>query len=246
MATTAEAIEAIAAGTGIPHVTVERAASILRTADSDLWPTGGRGGGKSAARPKASHLNNLGLAIFVADPLNEAPDLVRRCRKLVLNPERRLTAQGMLSLNPKDWGWDQSEKQVSEILNRLVPGQILGDMTLGDMMDNLVRNLRSEDLREFARENLKDLTLLRYRFAGGTIGANLWLRDWSLSFSEPVGGLLTLMEDDWKDQRIPVAAPLDSTTMPYKLFEIMADLASDTARELGQSVSSDAADETAA
>jgi hypothetical protein len=241
MATTAEAIEAIAAGTGIPHVTVERAASILRTADSDLWPTGGRGGGKKAARPKASHLNNLGLAIFVADPLNEAPDLVRRCRKLVLNPERRLTAHGMLSLNPKDWDWAQSEKQVSEILNRLAPGQ-----TLGDMMDNLVRNLRSADLREFARENLKDFALWRYRFAGGTISANLRLRDWSLSFSQPIGGLLTLMEDDLKDPRIPAAAPLDSTTMPYKLFEIMADLASDTARELGQSVSSDAVDETAA
>jgi hypothetical protein len=54
------------------------------------------------------------------------------------------------------------------------------------------------------------------------------------------------MEDDLKDPRIPAAAPLDSTTMPYKLFEIMADLASDTARELGQSVSSDAVDETAA
>jgi hypothetical protein len=239
MATTAEAIEAIAAGTGIPHVTVERAAFILRTADSDLWPTGGRGGGKKAARPKASHLNNLGLAIFVADPLNEAPDLVRRCRKLVLNPERHLTAHGMLSLKPKDWA--QSEKQVSEILNRLAPGQ-----TLGDMMDNLVRNLRSADIREFARENLKDFALWRYRFAGGTISANLRLRDWSLSFSQPVGGLLTLMEDDLNDPRIPVAAPLDSTTMPYKLFEIMADLASDTARQLGQSVSSDAVDETAA
>jgi hypothetical protein len=239
MATTAEAIEAIAAGTGIPHVTVERAAFILRTADSDLWPTGGRGGGKKAARPKAKHLNNLGLAAFVADPLNEAPDLVRRYRKLVLKPERRLTAHGMLSLKPKDWA--QSEKQVSETLNRLAPGQ-----TLGDMMDNLVRNLRSADLREFARENLKDFALWRYRSAGGTISANLRLRDWSLSFSQPIGGLLTLMEDDLKDPRIPAAAPLDSTTMPYKLFEIMADLASDTARELGQSVSSDAVDETAA
>jgi hypothetical protein len=238
MATTAEAIEAIAAGTGIPHVTVERAAFILRTADSDLWPTGGRGGGRKAARPKASHLNNLGLAIFVADPLNEAPDLVRRCRKLVLKPGRRMMFN-MLSPDPDVWA--QSEKQVSEILNRLAPGQ-----TLGDMMDNLVRNLRREDLREFARENLKEFTLWRYRFAGGTISANLRLRDWSLSFSEPVGGLLTLMEDDLKDPRIPAAAPLDSTTMPYKLFEIMADLASDTARELGQSTSSDAVDETAA
>jgi hypothetical protein len=239
MATTAEAIEAIAAGTGIPHVTVDRAAFILRTADSDLWPTGGRGGGKKAARPKASHLNNLGLAIFVADPLNEAPDLVRRCRKLVLNPERRLTAHGMLSLNPKDWA--QSENQVSGTLSKIAPGQ-----TLGEMMDNLVRNLIRVENRDFSRENFKDFSLWRYRFAGGTISANLRLRDWSLSFSQPAGGLLTLMEDDLKDPRIPAAAPLDSTTMPYRLFEIMADLASDTALELDQSVPFDAVDETAA
>jgi hypothetical protein len=238
MATTAEAIEAIAAGTGIPHVTVERAASILRTSDSDLWPTGGRGGGKKAARPKASHLNNLGLAIFVADPLNEAPELVRRYRKLVLGPQRRLTFN-MISPDPEVWV--HLEKHASEILDLLCPGQ-----TLGDMMDNLVRNLTSVKRRDFARENLRDLSLWRYRFAGGPIGANLRLRDGSLPVSEPVGGLLTLMEDDLKDQRRPAAAPLDSTTMPYKLFEIMADLASDTARELGQSVSSDAVDETAA
>jgi hypothetical protein len=239
MVTTAEAIEAIAAGTGIPHVTVERAAFILRTSDSDLWPTGGRGGGIKAARPKAPHLNNLALAISVANPLNEAPELVRHYRKLVLDPQRRLTMLGILSPDLRDWA--QSEKRASETIDLLCPGQ-----TLGDMMDNLVRNLTSAERRVFARENLSEFNLWRYRFAGGTIGASLRLRDWSLSFSKPVGGLLTLMEEGLRDPHIPAAAPLDSTTMPYKLFEIMADLVLDTECELGQSVASDAANGTAA
>jgi hypothetical protein len=238
MATTAEAIEAIAAETGIPRVTVERAAFILRTADRDLWPTGGRGGGIKAARPKASHLNNLCLAIFVADPLNEAPDLVRRYRKLVLDPQRRLMFN-MLSPDPDVWA--QTEKHVSKTLNRLCPGQ-----TLGDMMDNLVRNLMGAEHRDFARENLKGLDLWRYRFADGPIGGSLRLRDGSLRLNEPVGGLLTLMEEGLKDPRVPAAAPLDSTSMQYRIFEVMADLAFDTERVLGQSVSSDVAGETAA
>jgi hypothetical protein len=138
MATTAEAIEAIAAATGIPRVTVERAAVILRTAPGDLWPTGGRGGGIKAVRPTASHLVNLGLAIAAADPLNEAPDLVRRYRDLVPAPPNRLWMFATLGPDPEDWA--RSEKLVSEILDLLCPGP-----TLGDGLDRLVHHLMSAE-----------------------------------------------------------------------------------------------------
>jgi hypothetical protein len=245
MATTAEAIEAIATATGIPRVTVERAAVILRTADGDLWPTGGRGGGIKAARPKVSHLVNLGLAIFAANPLNEAPDLVRRYRDLVPALPNRLWMVGRLGPNGEPLA--QLEEIVSKFLDLLCPGP-----TLGDMLDGLVRYLMSADLpmaraerRAFAHKHLRAFTVHRFRFTGGAIGANLEIGGGSRRFSD-VGGLLPPMEDGLEDPRIPAAAVLDITSVGYKIFEIMADLALDTRRELGQSASSDAAGDTAA
>ena len=246
MATTAEAIEAIATATGIPRVTVERAAVILRMADGDLWPTGGRGGGIKAARPKVSHLVNLGLAIIAADPLNEAPELVRRYRDLVPAPPNRLWMFATLGPDPEVWA--QSEKLVSEILDWLCPGP-----TLGDGLDRLVRHLMSveqplacAERRTFARENLRAFTVWRCRFRGGAIGARLETRAGSRSFQEPVGGLLPLMEEGLEDRGIPVAAALDSTSIPCRIFEIMADLARDGERGHGHKPSSDAAGGTAA
>jgi hypothetical protein len=239
VATTTKAIEAMAAVTGIPRVTVERAAVILRTESDDLWPTGGRGGGIKAARPKVSHLVNLGLAIFAADPLNEAPDLVLSYRKLVPEPPSHLVMLATLGLDREAWA--RSEERVSKVLDQLCPGQ-----TLGDMLDRLVRHLMSAENRDYARENLWELDVWRFRFAGGAIGASFRLRDGWQNFKNPCGGLFPPMEEGLEDPRIPASPPLDRTSMRYKLFETMADLALDTERELGQSVSSDAADETAA
>jgi hypothetical protein len=247
MATTAEAIEAIATATGIQRVTVERAAVILRTAPGDLWPTGGRGGGIKAARPKVSHFVNLGLAIVAADPLNEAPELVRRYRDLVPAPPNHLWMLGALGPDPEVWA--RSEKLVSEILDWLCPGP-----TLGDMLDGLVRHLMSAEQqplaraerRTFAREHLRAFTVWRHRFRGGAIGARLETSAGSRSFREPVGGLLPLMEEGLEDQGIPVAAALDSTSIPCRIFEIMADLALTGERGHDHKPSSDVASGTAA
>jgi hypothetical protein len=239
MATTAEAIERMAVATGIPRVTVERAAFILRKADDDLWPTGGRGGGIKAARPKVSHLVNLCLTIVALDPLTEAPELVRRYRELVPAPPNRLLM--LAKFGPDRERWTQSEEFVSKFLDRLCPGS-----TLGDMLDELVRHLMSADDRVFAREHLRSFTVHRFRFAGGAIGASLETSGGDRSFREPVGGLLPLMEDGLEDPRVPAAAVSDIASVGYKLFEIMADLALDTECELGQSASSDTASRTAA
>src|SRR4051812_44832892 len=74
MATAAEAIEQIAAKTGMLPATVFRAARALREADLRLWPQGTAGRGK-AAQVEASHLVNLVLALAVADPITAAPEV---------------------------------------------------------------------------------------------------------------------------------------------------------------------------
>jgi hypothetical protein len=240
MVKAAEAIEAIEAETGIPRVTIERAAYILRRADGDLFPTGGRGGGTAAPRPTVPHLVNLVLAIYAADPLNEAPELVRRYRDLVPAPPNRLWMLAKLGSGFDVWA--RSEKYVSDVLDLLCPGA-----TLGDMLDGLVRHLMSAEYpmmraerRAFARQNLTSFSVWHHRFRGGAIGASLITPIGTRSFREPVGGLLPLMEEGLEDRGIPAAAAMDIVAIPSAIFEILADLALDTERAHGHKPSSDA------
>jgi len=83
MATVAEAVERITEATGLPEARVSYAARHLRNAGMDLWPTGGKGGGKNAAHVEVHHLVNLLLGVLTAEVLTEAPDLVRQYRDLM-------------------------------------------------------------------------------------------------------------------------------------------------------------------
>jgi hypothetical protein len=239
MVKAAEAIETIEAATGIPRVTIERAAYILRRADGDLFPTGGRGGGTAAPRPTVPHLVNLALAIYAADPLIEAPDLVRRYRDLVPGPPNRLWMLATFGSDPEAWA--QSEQKLSAVLDYLCPGP-----TLGDMLDGLVRHLMTTDDRDIARQCLTSVSVWHRRFRGGAIGAHIYTRFGSRSFQEPVGGLLPLMEEGLEDRNSPVAAAFDTVTIPFAIFEILADLVRDDVRGHGHKPSSDAAGGTAA
>jgi hypothetical protein len=247
MATAAEAIKAMAAATGAPRVNVEYAALNLRKAHDDLWPTGGRGGGVKAPRPQAPHLVNLGLASLVLEPRNETADLVMRYRRMVPEKESCLVMLGWFGPTPALW--DQSEKLVSDFIKMICPGE-----TLGDMLESLVRHLMSTDQpaaraerRAFVRKHMRSLTVHRFRFAGGAIGASLEFSGGRQVFREVTPGLLpaglfsSMTEDDPETPDTPPAAYHDLSSMPYKLFEIMADLALDAERELDQSASSDAA-----
>jgi hypothetical protein len=249
MVTAPKAVKRYAEAMWIPRVRTERTALILRTADGgdDLWPTSGRGGGIKAARPKVPQLVNFGLASVVANPLSEAPELVRRYRKMVPAKHSRLVMFGMFGSDPEDWA--KSEEYVSGLIKEICPGE-----TLGDMLESLVRYLMSTDQpteregrRAFARKFMRCLTVHRFRFPGGAIGASLEFNGGSQSFREITPGLFPQMTEDGSDNPdMPPAAIHDLSSMPYRLFEIMADLALDTERELGQSASSDAASSTAA
>jgi hypothetical protein len=247
MATAAEAIEEIAKATGIPPVNLEWASINLRKDRRNGWPIGGRGGGIKAPRPKGSHLVNLGLASLVLEPRNETADLVMRYRKMVPDKESRLVMLGRFGPDPD--ACTKSEEYVSSLIKKLCPGE-----TLGDMLNELVRYLMSMDQpmerterRAYAREHLRAFTVWRCRFRGGAIGASLEFKGGSQSFREITLGLIPPMtEDGSENPDIPPAAFRDISSMPYKLFEIMADLALDTECELGQSASSDTAGSTAA
>jgi len=82
MATVADAVERITKATGLPEARVSYAARHLRIAGSDLWPTGGKGGGKNAAHVHAHHLINLLLVMLAAEQLTQAPDVIRDYRDL--------------------------------------------------------------------------------------------------------------------------------------------------------------------
>jgi hypothetical protein len=85
---------------------------------------------------------------------------------------------------------------------------------------------------------MRCLTVHRFRFTGGAIGASLEfnLKGGSQTFEEISPGLFPPMTEDAPETPdIPPAAYWDISSMPYKLFEIMADLALDTERELDQS-----------
>jgi hypothetical protein len=229
-------IEVMAAVSGIPPATFVRAAYLLRTAGGDLFPTGGPGGGTKAPRARIRHLNNLVLAGYATNPLNEAPELVPRYRSLVSAPTSRLLMFGMWGPDPEDW--DRAEREISAILDHLCPG-----VTLGDRLDGLVRHLMTTDDRDFARHHLTSLSVWRYRFPGGAIGASLDTRFGVRSFQEPVIGLLPPMEEGVKDPRVPAAAARDMVVIPFAMFETLADLMRDGAP--GHKSSSDAAGGTA-
>lgn len=59
MATSIETLELVAQSIGVKFFTAERAARALREFRRDCWVTGGRGGGKNAARVLPSHFANL-------------------------------------------------------------------------------------------------------------------------------------------------------------------------------------------
>lgn len=72
MSTPADSIEKYATvlGEGFPEGNVWRHARVLREEDRDLWPKGGKGGGKSAAHVEVHHLVNLALSLAGAAPID--------------------------------------------------------------------------------------------------------------------------------------------------------------------------------
>jgi hypothetical protein len=234
MATGAQATERVAKPMGVSLTLVERAARILKEADADLWPKAKKGGGKGAAHVMPSHLVNLLLALMTADPITEAPEIVPRYRALI---------PGRYRGHDVDVFEHGHVDGMADILNDFCPGS-----NLGERLEGLVRNLMNGENRSRASKLLRSLTVGRSHQSGGEITASIEVSTGTIEFVVPIGDLFSSMQmqNDTEHSGIPEAAISDTKSVPFRIFEIMADLVLDTERELGQSTSSDAAGDTAA
>src|SRR3954452_16586483 len=159
MTTGAQATEAIAKPAGVSLTLVERAARILKEADTDLWPKARKGGGKGAAHVTPSHLVNLLLALMTADPITEAPEIVPRYRALIPGGYRRH------GVDVFEHGHVDS---MADILNEFCPGT-----NLGERLEGLVRNLMDDEIRDRARKRLVSFTVGSSHQSGGSPTASI-------------------------------------------------------------------------
>jgi hypothetical protein len=230
MATGAQATERVAKATGVSVTYVERVARILKEADADLWPKARKGGGKGAAHVMPSHLVNLLLALMSADPITEAPEIVPRCRALIPVLNNNLASD---EFEPG------LESRIVAILDDFCPG-----LNLGERFEGLVRTLMRTNNRNRVHQLLGKFDVERSFQSGGTISATAEISDAVIGFVEPIGGLLSLMQDLPEGWEKPEAAIADTKSVPFRIFETLADLALDTERALGRAVAPEGAEDT--
>jgi hypothetical protein len=226
MATGAQATERVAKATGVSVTYVERAARILKEADADLWPKARKGGGKGAAHVMRPHLVNLLLALMVADPITEAPEIVPRCRAMMPDPKNDLASDEFET---------GQEARILGILDAFCPGS-----NLGERLEGLVCTLMQIDNHSRVRQLLGKFEVGRSFQSGGTISATAEISGAVIAFKEPIGSLLDLPEG-W---RPPEAAIADTKSVPFGIFETLADLALDTEHALGCAVAPEGAEDT--
>jgi hypothetical protein len=230
MATGAQATERVAKATGVSVTYVERAARILKEADADLWPKARKGGGKGAAHVMRPHLVNLLLALMAADPITEAPEIVPRCRAMMPDPKNDLASDEFET---------GQEARILGILDAFCPGS-----NLGERFEGLVRTLMQTDNRARVRQLLGKFEVGRSFQSGGTISATAKISGAVIAFKEPIGGLLSLMQGLPEGWEKPEAAIVDTKSVPFRIFETLADLALDTEHALGRAVAPEGAEDT--
>jgi len=247
VATGAKAVARIAEAAGILPATVSRAARTLREANPDLWPEAGKGGGKRAAHVEPSHLVNLVLALAAADPITRAPDAVRAYRSLTPQVSRDMIWSENLLLNSTSLSSTEMEiDRASPDARRSVTW--LHGKTLGEGLEWLI-NLLSAPVPTNA------LSLLGASDApsAGAFSEMFREADFSVALtveqipratvhghapktSEGVKSKTDIYspppkDDASRDSETMAAAeaPFERvTTIPFKLFKVLAELWADT------------------
>lgn len=137
MATGAEAVEAIAAAAGpaFPAGTVKGTARVLKEAKRDLWPFGGRGGGKNAAHVEPHHLANLIMALASSQP-GDAVVAVAALRQL------RRAARKVIQRHPTQVPGSRTAL-IGQVTDRRDPDE----RDFGAMLDTLVGEASDPDWR---------------------------------------------------------------------------------------------------
>jgi hypothetical protein len=224
VATASKAIDDIADATGILRATVFRAARALREADPLLWPQGEAGRGR-AAHVEPRPLVNLALALAVADPITTAPQIVSGYRDLILSSALYLRPE---RLEDPITGalFHQTECPVTPEGLVLVEGIL--SSTLGSACERLIELLASAEKPLRDRLHIYGLHLelivdripsasIVYRTIGG--------EEMRLSYALRQIGLP--LSNNFLPP--PPVAPLKrQVTIPFALFEVLADLWADT------------------
>ena len=226
MATATEAIERIADDTGIPTGSVDRVARVLKQSRPNLWPRSGQGGGSKAAHVEPSHLVNLALGLAVADPITTAPQIVSGYRELTLwdalymRPEcledpitEALFHQTGCPITPEGWV--------------LVDGVLSG--TLGSACERLIELLASPAEKPL-RDRLRIYGLQLELIVDRTPSASIVYRTIGgeeMHFSYLLRQIGLPLSNNFLPP--PPVAPLKrQVTIPFALFEALADLWADT------------------
>jgi hypothetical protein len=236
MATVAQAAEAISKATGIPLVTVERAARTLREANDSLWPKGKKGGGKGAALVWSHHLVNLLLALMAADPLNEAPEIVEQYRDLEPDGVTQwIEAQSGDTTTTVSAHRDIRYNALAALADEdVLPGAIWCGRNLGQAMEYLVGLAHSPKYQKAMRISAISLTIHRNAPQAVLTFRRCDGENASQHYGKPrrQGNLLDLLPEQNPDSQ-PVAPITVMASIPFKVFEVLADLDLDTKRVYG-------------
>ncbi len=256
LATGAEAIEAVTDATGLVSWTVNGAARALREASPNLWPQGAKGGGRRAAHVEPAHLINLALALNIANPITQAPELVPIWGDLAVQdhpwakppPPQRLPANFNELLNTVDKRYPYSpplpsitswKRQIGVSFPSsrapLSAYRVLPGVTLREALTNLIDWISRPEGAE-VRSDLydKEMTIL---LSWRPIPGPLFEPKARISYkSGPVYETcnvytqrqLPLTHERESALRRHPAAPMRSATITFSLFEVLADLWSDT------------------
>lgn len=216
MATGAQAIERIARDTGLTPITVLATSRPLKRHEPPLWAKAGKGGGKNAKHVEPTDLVNLALALAMADTFDTGPEAVLLYRGLESMGDQTHTQHHNL-------GDVQATTKFSLPPNRLATALRKGEaVLLGNMLDFYVALIATNpDARERLRGEGFAVHLTAAPAAHAVIA---YTRDGVLieqTFTE--SNTLPGLEPN-----VPAASMRRTVTLPFALFETLADLWRDT------------------
>jgi hypothetical protein len=213
MATGAQVAEHLADVMDVLPATVFRFCRMLREAGGDLWPEGGKGGGRAGAHVDRKHLTNLAIALAVNDPLHAA--------------EWIPLYRGLLSYRPQAHKMREDSGVAAGVLaaNDLFNGM----RCLGDELDRLLDVLPNGGVaRELENAGLYIEFCLERRIPRAYVGHHVF--DPPDDLTKPVIRWIYGRPDNSKSNFLSPRLITRTAAFPVSLFTVMAEQWSDTQR----------------